>query len=144
MLHTVERCWFAGIRMPLCRRKCAVWRPSDYMRWNDCFKEERAAVWQCKREGSWVTHCRREDEALEVNGEFVVSTSFCVISTDVLPTSYYFPLSELGGRTRLNMNYRLLPGGFSAMDGIVDGRAEGYSADIMAFVRTDPVPRANA
>lgn len=44
MLPTIERCWFVGIRMFLRRRKCAVWRSSDYMRWNDCFKEERAAV----------------------------------------------------------------------------------------------------
>jgi len=41
MLPTIERHWFVGIRMLLRRRK---WRPSDYMRWNDCFKEERAAI----------------------------------------------------------------------------------------------------
>lgn len=44
MLPKIERCWSVGIRMLLRRRKCTVWRSSDYMGWNDCFKEERAAV----------------------------------------------------------------------------------------------------
>lgn len=33
----------------------------------------------------------------------------CYGRETVLPTSYYFPFSELGGRAHLNVNYRLLP-----------------------------------
>lgn len=85
MLPTIERCWFVGIRMLLRRRKCAVWRPSDYTRWNDCFKEERAAV--TVRGIVCYTPPSRGNSTIMVSLSFSV---FCATSA-VLPTSHYFP-----------------------------------------------------
>lgn len=90
---------------------------------------------------SCVTHAIEREKRSRIMVS-LFSMSFSVILT-VSPTSYYFPLREHGDRTRLNVNYRSLPAGFSVMDGTVSGTAEGYSADIADFVRYS-IPRKRA
>lgn len=85
MLSTIERCWFVGIRMFLRRRKCAVWRASDYVRWNDCFKEERAAVTVQVRGIVYYTPSSRGKSTIMVSCLFIEFLCYC--RGIVLPTS---------------------------------------------------------
>lgn len=77
MLSTIERCWFVGIRMFLRRCKCAVWRPSDYVRWNDCFKEERAVVTVQVRGIVYYTPSSREKSTIMVSCLFIEFLCYC-------------------------------------------------------------------
>lgn len=83
MLPAIERCWFVGMRTLLRRRKCAVWRPSDYARWDDCFKEERAAVTVQARGIVCYTPLRGRKSTIMVSFSFHLSA--------ILPASHYFP-----------------------------------------------------
>lgn len=117
MLPTIERCWLVGIRMPLRRHKCAVWRSSATLRWNGCSEGERAAV-TVQARGIEISRWRliralhaAENEAFEDNGECIVSASF-YISAEYRGRVIIFRWASPGGRAHLNVNYRLLPWAF--------------------------------
>lgn len=124
MLLTIERCWFVGIRMLLRRRKCAVWRPSDYMRWNDCFKEERAVTVQAR---GIVCHT----PPLRGKSTIMVSLSFqSYLSARFADESLF---SVHANSAYLNVNYRVITASFYCRGS--ESGTVGYSTGITGFAQ---------